>query len=215
MEMGLVRPPRGRAFDEVENLKGLLSMVNLQQNHSDAWKWSLDSKGEFSVKSVTKWVDERQIVEHCIVSCEVVDKVSRKLWNAVLRVAGYLIWKRRNDRVFRGNSVNIVRLFQDIQLKSYEWINRRSKSIKFEWEKWIVRPQSCSKVQLVESDMSFLCHLKLWVVGLYAQFEKYFVFRFLLPLLCVNMSAGFLVDGGNRFLGQSFVASFSYESIRL
>nr|GEU42799.1 hypothetical protein [Tanacetum cinerariifolium] len=30
-----VRPPKGRAFDEVENLKGLLSMVNLQQNHSD------------------------------------------------------------------------------------------------------------------------------------------------------------------------------------
>ncbi|GJW56115.1 hypothetical protein Tco_0102846, partial [Tanacetum coccineum] len=29
------------------------------------------------------------------------------------------------------------------------------------------------------------------------------------------MSAGFLVDGGNRFLGHSFVASFSYESIRL
>ncbi|GJR48537.1 hypothetical protein Tco_1316640 [Tanacetum coccineum] len=38
-------------------------MVNLQQNHSDAWKWSLDSKGEFSVKSVTKWVDERKIGE--------------------------------------------------------------------------------------------------------------------------------------------------------
>ena len=50
----------------------------------------------------------------------VVDKESRKLWNAVLRVAGYLIWKRRNDRVFRGTTASIVRLFQDIQLKSYE-----------------------------------------------------------------------------------------------
>ncbi|GJW17771.1 hypothetical protein Tco_0025207 [Tanacetum coccineum] len=55
----------------------------------------------------------------------VVDKVSRKVWNAVLRDAGYLIWKRRNDRVFRGTCGNIVRLFQEIQLKSYEWINRR------------------------------------------------------------------------------------------
>ena len=77
----------------------------------------------------------------------VVEKESRKLWNAVLRVAGYLIWKRRNDRVFRGTTASLVRLFQDIQLKSYEWINRRSKSISFEWEKWIVRPQSCGTVQ--------------------------------------------------------------------
>ncbi|PWA53655.1 RNA-directed DNA polymerase, eukaryota, Reverse transcriptase zinc-binding domain protein [Artemisia annua] len=76
-----------------------------------------------------------------------VDKVSRKLWNAVLRVAGYSIWKHRNDRVFKGITVNIVRLFQDIQLKSYEWINRRSDSLRFEWEKWIVRPQRCGFVQ--------------------------------------------------------------------
>ncbi|PWA77123.1 hypothetical protein CTI12_AA227920 [Artemisia annua] len=75
------------------------------------------------------------------------DKVSRKLWNAVLRITGYLIRKRRNDRVFRGTIVNIMRLFQDIQLKSFEWINRRAKNIRFEWEKWIVRPQSCGTVQ--------------------------------------------------------------------
>ncbi|GJY84428.1 hypothetical protein Tco_0497804 [Tanacetum coccineum] len=77
----------------------------------------------------------------------VVDKVSCKVWNAVLRDAGYLIWKRINDRVFRGTCGNIVRLFQDVQLKSYEWINRRSKSIKLEWEKWIRRPQNCGIVQ--------------------------------------------------------------------
>ncbi|GJU75838.1 reverse transcriptase domain, reverse transcriptase zinc-binding domain protein [Tanacetum coccineum] len=77
----------------------------------------------------------------------VVDKVPHKVWNAVLRFAGYLIWKRRDDRVFRGTCGNIVRLFQDVQLKSYEWINRRSKSIKLEWEKWIRRPQNCGIVQ--------------------------------------------------------------------
>lgn len=106
-----------------------------------AW-WGMGSVNVFTV---------RDLFEHT--GGLVVDKVSRKLWNAVLRVAGYLIWKRRNDRVFRGITVNILRLFQDIQLKSYEWINRRSKSIRFEWEKWIARPQSCGSVQHGAADI--------------------------------------------------------------
>ena len=43
----------------MEKLKDLLSQVSLQQNHSDTWKWSLNPKGEFSVKAISKWVEER------------------------------------------------------------------------------------------------------------------------------------------------------------
>nr|GEZ28134.1 squalene synthase [Tanacetum cinerariifolium] len=70
-------------------------------------------------------------------------KDTRLLWQATVLVSAYLTWKNRN-KVFRGKMDSSSRVFQDIQFKAFEWINRRSKKCNFRWEKWLERPQSCA-----------------------------------------------------------------------
>ena len=66
------------------------------------------------------------------------------LWQAVVWTAVYFIWKNRNCRVF-GKKVDWhVILFQEIQLRSYEWIMRRSNKYKLRWSRWVVYPGSCT-----------------------------------------------------------------------
>lgn len=43
-----------------------------------------------------------------------------RLWQAVRWTSGYYIRKERNFRVFKGKVSSINKLFQDIQLKSFE-----------------------------------------------------------------------------------------------
>nr|GEX74375.1 phospholipase-like protein [Tanacetum cinerariifolium] len=73
-------------------------------------------------------------------------KESRLLWQTTIWVAAYFVWKNRNNRVFKGKSENSSRLFNEIQLKTFEWIHRRAKK----WEirgKWLTRPVECGVVR--------------------------------------------------------------------
>ncbi|GJQ93102.1 hypothetical protein Tco_0004241 [Tanacetum coccineum] len=64
-----------------------------------------------------------------------------RLWQAVRWTSGYFIWKERNMRVFKGKVSSINKIVQDIQLKSYEWITRRSKKkIEMDWQQWFLDP---------------------------------------------------------------------------
>ncbi|GJS75873.1 reverse transcriptase domain, reverse transcriptase zinc-binding domain protein [Tanacetum coccineum] len=51
---------------------------------------------------------------------------SYRIWQAVIWTSGYFIWKERNTRVFKGKASSLKKIVQDIQLKSFEWIVRRS-----------------------------------------------------------------------------------------
>ncbi|GJR84622.1 RNA-directed DNA polymerase, eukaryota, reverse transcriptase zinc-binding domain protein [Tanacetum coccineum] len=77
------------------------------------------------------------------------EKEARVLLEVVLLVAAYYIWKSRNLRVFKAKNESSSKVFQDIQIKMFEWINRRSKKHKFPWEKWVVRPALCGKHQVM------------------------------------------------------------------
>ena len=71
-----------------------------------------------------------------------------RVWQAVIWSSGYFIWKERNARVFvnKISSTNII--VQDIQLKSYEWITRRSNKYKgTDWQQWLRNPQN-SRIQV-------------------------------------------------------------------
>nr|GEW22475.1 RNA-directed DNA polymerase, eukaryota, reverse transcriptase zinc-binding domain protein [Tanacetum cinerariifolium] len=65
------------------------------------------------------------------------------IWQAVLWSFGYFIWKERNARVF-GKKITVVnKILQDIQLKSFEWIVRRSKKYRaLDWQQWLRDPRN-------------------------------------------------------------------------
>ncbi|PWA59008.1 hypothetical protein CTI12_AA193110 [Artemisia annua] len=69
---------------------------------------------------------------------------SSRLWQAVIWTSGYFIWKERNTRVFKGKASNRNKIIQDIKLKSFEWIVRRSgKKSELNWQHWIFDPLKC------------------------------------------------------------------------
>lgn len=64
-----------------------------------------------------------------------------QVWQAVIWSTGYFIWKERNARVFGNKFSSTSKIVQDIQLKSYEWIVRRSKKYKaIDWQQWLWDP---------------------------------------------------------------------------
>ncbi|XP_071718031.1 uncharacterized protein [Rutidosis leptorrhynchoides] len=64
----------------------------------------------------------------------------KKLWQAVEWVCSYLIWKNRNNMIFREKKwVSSVGL-NEIQIKSFEWISKRSKGRRLDWLTWLNDP---------------------------------------------------------------------------
>ncbi|GKB99769.1 reverse transcriptase domain, reverse transcriptase zinc-binding domain protein [Tanacetum coccineum] len=68
-----------------------------------------------------------------------------RVWQAVIWSTGYFIWKERNTRVF-GNKVSSTnKVVQDIQLKNYVWIMRRSNKFKvLDWQQCLRDPMNCN-----------------------------------------------------------------------
>ena len=70
--------------------------------------------------------------------------ISSRFWQVVRWTAGYYICKERNAHVFNKKVSSINKIVQDIQLKSYEWIVRRSKNKNIiEWQQWFQDPIKC------------------------------------------------------------------------
>ena len=234
-EWDWVREPRGRVIREFDELINLLQNVVVDNECRDRWKWTIHEDGVFTVKDLTKMVEERtlrieiggqetlwsklvpkkvnifvwralkgripvreeldkrgidldttlcpccdSVVESCVhslVLCNfamsvwekifnwwkvgnvnafsieemfalngnvVIPNLSSQLWQAVIWSSGYWIWKVRNERVFKGKVSSINKIVQDIKLKSFEWITRRSrKSSGIDWQQWIIDPLKC------------------------------------------------------------------------
>ncbi|GKE63594.1 reverse transcriptase domain, reverse transcriptase zinc-binding domain protein [Tanacetum coccineum] len=75
-------------------------------------------------------------------------KEAKALWSATIWVAAYMIWKNRNNKVFKGRTDSSTKVFEDIQLKAFEWVSRRSKKWILQCEKWLERPFSCTYVAI-------------------------------------------------------------------
>ncbi|GJU72088.1 RNA-directed DNA polymerase, eukaryota, reverse transcriptase zinc-binding domain protein [Tanacetum coccineum] len=60
------------------------------------------------------------------------------VWQAVIWSTGYFIWKERNACVFGNKISSTNKIVQDIQLRTYEWIVRRSNKYKdIDWQRWL------------------------------------------------------------------------------
>ncbi|XP_071700329.1 uncharacterized protein [Rutidosis leptorrhynchoides] len=65
-----------------------------------------------------------------------------KIWQAIERISAYYIWKNRNNVIFKNKSWSRSVAFNEIQIKSFEWISQRSRGRKFDWLTWLSNP-SC------------------------------------------------------------------------
>ncbi|GJZ21789.1 reverse transcriptase domain, reverse transcriptase zinc-binding domain protein, partial [Tanacetum coccineum] len=201
------RVPRSRTSGGLEELEATLADVRLNQFNEDIWVWKLDAKGIFSVKALSRWIEQRmgvadvnkttwnnlvprkvnvfvwralngilvrveldkkgidldtllcpgcdnvvESLDHvkellCHKGKSSMGKESRLLWQTTIWVATYLVWKNRNNRVFKRKSENNSRLFNEIQLKTFEWICRMAKKWEIDWEKWLTRSTECVVVR--------------------------------------------------------------------
>ncbi|GJQ91895.1 hypothetical protein Tco_0003034 [Tanacetum coccineum] len=99
--------------------------------------WKIGNVNAFSIDELFSFNENVNIPSH-----------SSSLWQAVIWTSGYYIWKERNFRVFKKKVSSINKIVQEIQLKSYEWIVRRSKKkIMMNWQHWLLDPIRCQLQQ--------------------------------------------------------------------
>ncbi|XP_071727120.1 uncharacterized protein [Rutidosis leptorrhynchoides] len=66
-------------------------------------------------------------------SCIQVSDSGNLIWQAVIWTNCYLIWKNRNQIVFKNKSWSYPIALNEIQIKGYEWIAKRSKKKAIDW----------------------------------------------------------------------------------
>ncbi|XP_071718221.1 uncharacterized protein [Rutidosis leptorrhynchoides] len=69
-------------------------------------------------------------------------KLGSILWQAVEWVTCYLIWRNRNQKVFKKISWTPLNALSEIQIKSYDWVANRCKKKKIDWHVWLHNPTS-------------------------------------------------------------------------
>ncbi|XP_071695292.1 uncharacterized protein [Rutidosis leptorrhynchoides] len=67
---------------------------------------------------------------------------SKLIWQAVIWVSTYLLWRNRNHAVFKNKCWSAPVALSEIQIKSYEWIAKRNKGRVIDWHNWFHSP-SC------------------------------------------------------------------------
>ncbi|XP_071704372.1 uncharacterized protein [Rutidosis leptorrhynchoides] len=62
------------------------------------------------------------------------------IWKAIEWVCGYVIWRNRNNTLFRQKKNNGPMALCEVQIRAFEWISRRSKKAKLDWGQWLLNP---------------------------------------------------------------------------
>ncbi|XP_071687280.1 uncharacterized protein [Rutidosis leptorrhynchoides] len=117
-----------------DDLKSVDHSIIFCQQSLDIWErvfkwWDVGPFSSFSVNEVLGMVNNPSM-----------SKFGGMLWLAVRWVSAYIIWKNRNNKVFNGKCWNTPMVFNEIQIKSFEWLSPRAKGRKLEWLTWLSNP---------------------------------------------------------------------------
>ncbi|XP_071708946.1 uncharacterized protein [Rutidosis leptorrhynchoides] len=66
--------------------------------------------------------------------------IGSKIWQAVTWTCGYMVWKNRNNKIFRNKVWCSPIVVNEIQIISFDWISRRIKGIHLDWHTWLDNP---------------------------------------------------------------------------
>ncbi|XP_071741928.1 uncharacterized protein [Rutidosis leptorrhynchoides] len=70
--------------------------------------------------------------------------VGKTIWQGVIWMVCYLVWKNRNEKVFRNKCWNVPVAVSEIQVKSFEWIAKRCKVKIINWHESEIMPVESS-----------------------------------------------------------------------
>ncbi|XP_071713331.1 uncharacterized protein [Rutidosis leptorrhynchoides] len=76
-------------------------------------------------------------------STQQLSPIQKDVWQVVEWTCGYLIWKNRNQKIFKNKSWNGALALNKIQIKSFDWISRRIKGKSVDWLSWLSNLISC------------------------------------------------------------------------
>ncbi|XP_071719608.1 uncharacterized protein [Rutidosis leptorrhynchoides] len=64
------------------------------------------------------------------------------LWQAIEWITGYILWKNRNNVIFKRKKGNAPMILNEIQVKAFDWISNRSKKHRLVWSQWLLNPNT-------------------------------------------------------------------------
>ncbi|GJX77884.1 F-box domain containing protein [Tanacetum coccineum] len=92
-EWGWEREVRGRGLGGLEELSNMIQSFVPNSLYPDAWRWSLDEKGHFSVKSLRNMIDEKTLSNSSTVTQET------KWCKIIPRKVSIFIWRLKQKRL--------------------------------------------------------------------------------------------------------------------
>ncbi|XP_035840266.1 uncharacterized protein LOC110913908 [Helianthus annuus] len=60
----------------------------------------------------------------------------KEILRGIIAIACWQIWKARNERVFNGLAINVVRIVSDVKSLAYLWFKSRHKEGSIDWRNW-------------------------------------------------------------------------------
>ncbi|XP_071719087.1 uncharacterized protein [Rutidosis leptorrhynchoides] len=108
----------------------LLSCKQVREIWKNVFKWwNLGSFNVVSLDDIFKLSDSGSN-----------SSFGKSIWQATRWICTYLIWKNRNNLVFRNKKWNVPMFLNEIQLKSFEWLSLRSRKSNLDWHVWLSNP---------------------------------------------------------------------------
>lgn len=120
-----------RSEKEVESVEHALVQceeVNKMWQEVARW-WSIDLGSIGSLHDILEWNNDSG------------GNGRPKLWTEVTWAFIYLVWSHRNRIVFNQELRKLRDLFFEFQRKSFEWVARRIRRKKIEWNQWLAEPR--------------------------------------------------------------------------
>ncbi|XP_071726753.1 uncharacterized protein [Rutidosis leptorrhynchoides] len=68
--------------------------------------------------------------------------VSSKIWQGVKWAGCYFIWQNRNNNIFKGIKGVGPNILNELQVKTFEWISKRSRRSHVDWNRWLLNPKA-------------------------------------------------------------------------
>ena len=78
--------------------------------------------------------------------CDVVYESINDVWGAIWIVLVSEIWKHRNNVIFKGGEVDVLKLFTLVQLKVWSWVTSKVPSVVFSYSDSCIDPLVCIEV---------------------------------------------------------------------